>query len=276
MLERRRTGMPPTLVTTVVLLLLASAPALGSNEVAALCLFPALGIGALVSLASGLVWLLMPLCLAGGAALGLWGARIRRRSMPYPLLLGLLMLGLIYAAWVAAGGFGVPDDPKAAVKVGRCVLRAADVHPAERVLWLPVAMLLGLLSGVVVAAAREATASPLSTAAPPSRDPGDGAHVVAPPTPRLVTREVPRPSSLQAPGPALTLGLRPLARIPSQPVDAETRARIAAAVARSTGGAATGIASTPPPLPWQRQPEAAEPGALPDAAQPPEGASGPA
>ena len=60
--ERRRTGMPPTLVTTVVLLLLASAPALGSNEVAALCLFPALGIGALVSLASGLVWLLMPLC----------------------------------------------------------------------------------------------------------------------------------------------------------------------------------------------------------------------
>ena len=230
--------------------LAAAVPAVASNEVAALCLFPTLGVGALVNLASGLAGLLLPFCLLGGALLGLWCGRISRRSIPYPLLLGLLGLGLVYAVVVAAGGFGVPDDPKAAVKVGRCVLRAGDVHPAETVLWLPVAALLGLLAGVVMAAARDATASPLSTAAPPLREPAASAGAPGAPTSRLVTRPATVPPP---PGPALTLGLRPLTRIPTQPVDAETRARIAAAVSRSTGAVPSPVVSpTPPPLPGQR------------------------
>ena len=245
--------------------LAAAGSALASNEVAALCLFPILGVGALVHLASGLVWLLLPFCLGGGMLLGIWCGRITRRSMPYPLLFGVLTLGLIYAMVVAAGGFGVPDDPKTMVKVGRCVMRAGDVHPAEQVLWLPVAALLGLLTGVVLAAARDATASPLSTAAPPVRDPATPGSPGTPPV-RLVTRPATTPPP--APTPALTLGLRPLARIPTQPVDADTRARIAAAVARSTGVAPPpAVPATPPPLPWQREgAHAGTPEAGPDAA----------
>lgn len=213
--------------------------AAAASEAASLCLFPVATLTLLGAAIGWLLWLLLPLAMIAGYALGRLSRAALQARLPPALIRLLLVLGLGLGLWCALANPGMQTTPgpiEGWLRWGRCNYPADALRALGALWWMPLLGALGA-AAALIRASRSVPNAPLPALLLTSRaDPGGRPASDAPRAAAQVDPE------LQAKAAALTATLPN--RVAAEPVDADTRARIAAAVARQQRAAGT---ASPPP-----------------------------